>query len=149
MSNTNIQKNCRIPGITYQEYLDMAVAEWSKYQKDGFTDVDKAVFTSYAVETVWNATEHCRTHNGAMKKIKELKITLPESENIVQFLFDRAIDLLLCVDILFSYDFDEDVLGLYCRRILSLVPKEYKKECEYLFIEKIRQKIAVGKHTVK
>ena len=138
MNNTNIQKNCRLPGITYQEYFDMAVAEWSKYNNGICSDMGKALFITYAVETVWNETERCSTYARAIKKLKPVQTALPEVERTADYFFNLALDILLCVDILFCYDSTDEVPGKYCNRLIALIPKEYKRECESIFMGKLR-----------
>ena len=133
-----IKNNYRIHGITYQEYCKIAVAEWRKHQNGVFPDIDEAIFTTYAVETVWNETERCRTYAGAIKKLKPLKTALPEKERTADYFFNLALDILLCVDILFCYDSTDEVPGKYCNRLIALIPKEYKRECESIFMGKLR-----------
>lgn len=141
MNNRRTQNNCRIPGITYQEYCEMAVSEWSKYNNGICSDMGKALFITYAVETVWNDTERCSTYAGAIKKLKPLKTALPEVERTADYFFNLALDILLCVDILFCYDSTDEVPGKYCNRLTALVPKEYKRECESIFIGKLRHAV--------
>lgn len=143
-----IKNNYKIPGITYQEYCKMTVAEWRKYQNGVFPDIDEAIFTTYAVETVWNETERCRTYAGAIKKLKPLKTALPEEERTSDYFFNLALDILLCVDILFCYDSTDEPLGRYCNRLTTLVPQKYKRECERIFTDRLRYGVAQRKQAV-
>ena len=72
------------------------------------------------------------------KKLKPLKTALTEVERTADYFFNLALDILLCVDILFCYDLTDEVPGKYCNRLTALVPKEYKRECECIFIERLR-----------